>query len=138
MYNLKKLEDLTLTNSTKNISMFKTSALKSAKNVIRNCRKVAADRTEAYRLVGTYYWLINKQSKAIRWWCKSIEEGKHLNARLELSRTFMTVGKCLAESGSSYKSLKNLSAEKHLKNASEMFKEMDLEWDLDKLKGNAI
>ena len=138
MYNLKKLEDLTLADRKKNISMFKTSARKSAKNVIRNCRKVAADRTEAYRLVGTYYWLINKQRKAIRWWCKSIEEGKHLNARLELSRTFMTVGKSLAESGSSYKSLKSLNAEKHLKEASEMFKEMDLKWDLEKLKGNAI
>ncbi|HEA69852.1 MAG TPA: hypothetical protein ENI07_24030 [Desulfobacterales bacterium] len=34
--------------------------------------------------------------------------------------------------------LKSLNAEKHLKEASEMFKEMDLKWDLDKLKGNAI
>ncbi len=138
MYNLKILEDLTIDERKKNISMSKTFALKSAKNVARICRKVPANRTEAYRLVGYYYWLINKQGKAVKWWSKSIEEGRQLNARLELSRTFMTVGKMLAESKSRFKLLNGLNANEHLSKAGKMFKEMDLKWDLDKLKGDAI
>jgi class 3 adenylate cyclase/tetratricopeptide (TPR) repeat protein len=137
MYCLKKLEALSLADRQKNTSMFRASALKSARKVLRNCRKVAADRTEAFRLVGTYYWLINKKGKAVKWWSKSIEEGRRLNARLELSRTFMTMGQRLAEPGDSYRSQKNLKAEKHIRKASEMFKEMSLDWDLEQLKGNA-
>ncbi len=118
--------------------MYKAFDLNRAKNVARICRKVPANRTEAYRLVGNYYWLINKQRKALKWWSKSIEEGRQLNARLELSRTFMTVGKMLAESKSRFKLLNGLNANEHLSKAGKMFKEMDLKWDLDKLKGDAI
>ena len=83
--------------------------------------------------MGTYYWLIGKQSKALSWWIKSTDEGERLGARLELSRTYMEVGKRLLEPKNKYKELNGVSAKEYLEKARNMFKEMDLQWDLDEL-----
>jgi len=80
-----------------------------------------------------YYWLINKQKKALKSWHKAIEEGERLGARLELSRTYFEVGKRMLETKSKYKTLSGISAEEYLEKAGILFEEMDLQWDLDGL-----
>ena len=91
-------------------------------------------KTEALKQMGIYYWLIDKQRKAMKWWRKSIQEGQRLNYRVELSRTYYEVGKRLLEPKSKYKELDRIKAEEYLEKARVMFVEMDLQWDLDELE----
>ena len=108
-------------------------ALKSCKKLLKLTRKVAQQRTEAYKLMGVFYWLIKKQKKALKWWNKSIKEGERLYARLALSRTYFEVGKRMFETQSKYKTLNGITAEEYIDKARNMFEEMDLQWDLDEL-----
>jgi len=83
--------------------------------------------------MGEYYWLINKQKKALKWWDKAIKKGEELGARPDLSRTYFEVGKRLLEPDSKYKELNNISADEYLEKAKTMFQEMNLQYDLDEL-----
>jgi hypothetical protein len=102
--------------------------------MLKVAKNVAQHRTESYKLKGVYYWLINDQEKALIWWRKAIEEGRRLDASLELSRTYMEVGKRLLGPESKYKELNGLEAEEYLDKAKTMFEEMDLHWDIDELE----
>jgi len=133
MVNLFKLEQAIKTENASDVAAFKISTLKAGKKIFKNSRKVARELTEIYKLMGGYYWLINKQKKALKWWIKSIAEGERLSARLELSRTYFEIGKRLLEPNSKYKELNNITAEEYLEKARTMFEEMDLQWDLDEL-----
>jgi len=81
-----------------------------------------------------YYWLIGKQRKALKWFDKSIKEGERLGARPDLSRTYMEVGKRLLERHSKYRELNGINAGEYLEKAEAMFKDMDLQWDLEQLE----
>jgi hypothetical protein len=117
------------------IAEYRKNARKSGKDAKRtHARRYAVGRTEFLRLMGTYYWLIGKKKKALNWWNKSIQEGERLGARLELSRTYMEVGKRLLEPDSKYKELNGIGAEEYLNKARTMFQDMDLQWDLDELE----
>ncbi|HMA86694.1 MAG TPA: hypothetical protein VKN73_13395, partial [Desulfosalsimonadaceae bacterium] len=96
-------------------------------------KKVADERTESFKLMGTYYWLIGKQKKALKWWGKSATEGERLGARPDLSRTYFEIGRRLLEPKSKYKELNGITAEDYLVKARALFEEMDLQWDLDEL-----
>jgi tetratricopeptide (TPR) repeat protein len=112
---------------------YKKSAFKTGKKAVNNSRKVAFDRIEDYKLMGIFYWLINKHKKALKWWRKSIAEGERLGGRLELSRTYFEVGKRLLEPNSKYKDLNGITANGYLEKAKTLFQEMDLQHDLDEL-----
>ena len=93
----------------------------------KHCRKkVATDRTEAFNFMGRYYWLINNQAKALKWWDKSITEGERLGAKTELSRTYFEVGKRLSEIKSKYRELNGIESDGYLKKARIMFEEMEM------------
>ena len=94
---------------------------------------MAQNRVDSYRLRGVYYWLINKQKNALKWWQRAIQEGEHLGARIELSRSYLEIGKRLLEPGSKYKQLSGIKAEEYLEKARALFEEMDLQRDLDEL-----
>jgi hypothetical protein len=102
--------------------------------MVKVSRKAFGDRTEALRLMGTYYWLVGKQKKALDCWKSSIAVGERLGAIPELSRTYMEVGKCLLEPNSKYEELGGIAAEDYLQKARTMFEQMDLQWDLDELE----
>jgi tetratricopeptide (TPR) repeat protein len=112
---------------------FRKKTFKSSKMLLKTSRKVAQHRTESYKLTGVYYWLINKQKKALKCWYKAIEEGEDLGARLELSRAYYEVGKRMLEAESKYKTLNGIKAEEYLEKARVLFEEMNMEWDLDEL-----
>ncbi|MGA2940193.1 MAG: AAA family ATPase [Syntrophobacteraceae bacterium] len=134
MLDLQMLEEATAADSRQLVSEYAKAALKSGKKAVRNSARFAAQRTESYRLMGVYYWLIGRHGKALKWFDKSIWEGERLGARPDIARTCMEIGKRLIGSGSKYKELKGVSAREYLKKAGNMFEEMDLQWDLEELE----
>jgi tetratricopeptide (TPR) repeat protein len=132
-YHLAKLEKAILSNDRADISEFKKVALVSGKNAIKKSKKVASVRTETYRLMGTYYWIIDKQKKALKCWGKSMKEAQRLGARPDLARTYMEIGKRFLEKKSKYKELNGISTKEYLEKAMTMFQEMDLQSELDEL-----
>jgi TPR repeat protein len=132
-YDLYRLnESIKKGNKTESFE-YRKKALKSAKILLKQSQKVAQHRTESYKLMGVYCWLTKNQKKALKWWDRSIKEGERLGARLELSRTYFESGKRMLEPESKYKMLNGIKAEAYLEKARVLFKEMDLQWDLDAL-----
>ena len=95
--------------------------------------KVAPERTEGYKLIGSYYWLSRRQKRALKWWGRSIAEGERLHARPELARSYMEVGKRLLGPDSEHRELNGIPAEDCLERARTLFEEMGLKWDLNEL-----
>ncbi len=50
-------------------------------------RRTAVGRTEAYRLIGRYFWMIDNEMRALKWWNQSIAEGQRLDTEHELTKT---------------------------------------------------
>ena len=131
LYRMKKKCE---TEKTSDFSEFRKRAFNSSRKALRRSKKSAYHITEALKHMGTLYWSLDEQKKALKWWNKSIEKGKQIGARLELSRTYYEVGKRLTEPNSKFNALNGISADQYLKKAKEMFKEMDLQMDLDELE----
>jgi len=130
--NLARFENSVISDDEQSIYKFSRAALKSGKMATNHCgRKVATDRTEAFNFLGRYYWLINNQAKALKWWDKAITEGERLGARTELSRTYFEFGKRLSEIKSKYRELNSTEFDGYLKKARLMFEEMELKRDLE-------
>jgi tetratricopeptide (TPR) repeat protein len=132
-YDLCRLKESLVTASRSELNEYRTKVAKAIRMMSTITEKVAQHRTELGRLTGSYYWLINRQKKALRCWHRAIEEGKALGARLELSRVYFEVGKQLLKSGDGFVKLDGIAAEEYLKKARHLFEEMDLQWDLDEL-----
>jgi class 3 adenylate cyclase/tetratricopeptide (TPR) repeat protein len=132
-YDLYRLQEAIRNGNQSESIEFRKSAAKSSRMLLKVSRKGAPHRTEAYKLRGVYYWLINKQKKALKWWHKAIEEGERLGARVELSRACFEIGKRLLEPKSKYEMLDGIRADDYLQRARVLFEEMDLQWDLDEL-----
>jgi len=131
---LYQLEESIKKGSVVEVAKIKNKCVKIGKKAINNSSKVAFEQTEIYRLMGKFYQLIGKPKKAIKWFRKSIEVGERLNARLELSRTYFEVGKQLLESEFKYSPKNKMNAKDYFEKAEIMFKEMDLQWDLEQLE----
>ena len=65
---------------------------------------------------------------------KTIKEGERLGAPPDLSRTYMEVGKRLLDPQSRFKELNGIGAPEYLSKAETLFREMDLQWDLEQLE----
>jgi len=130
---LYRLEESIKTDIKQELGKSRRRALRSGRKMIKNAQKVACDRTEAFKLMGTYFWLIDKQKNALRWWSNSIKEGERLESRVEFARTYMEIGKRLLEEKSKLPELSGINAGEYLENARVLFDEMGLEWDLEEL-----
>jgi tetratricopeptide (TPR) repeat protein len=119
-------------NRSKTIE-YRKMALQSVKETLRIAKKVAHHRTETYKQVGIYYWLIGKQEKGLKWWQKAIVEAQRLGARPQLARIYFEVGKHLYETNRKYGMLDGIKADEYLDRARALFEEMNLQWDLDEL-----
>jgi tetratricopeptide (TPR) repeat protein len=133
-FDIKLLEESIGCNNKSTIPKLRKNACKSVKNALKCSKKVAHYRTAVLKLTGLFYWLINKQNKAVKWWKRAVEEGERLGARPDLARTYMEVGKRFLEEKSKYKDLNGINAKGYLEKARTMFQEMDLQWDLDELE----
>ena len=130
---LHRLEESIESIDKANLTKTRKRTLKTGKKLVKITRKVASERVEAYKLMGVYHGLVGKPKRALRWWTESITAGKRIGGRLELSRTYMEVGRRLQESKSKYKKLNGITAKEYLERARTMFQELDLQWDLDEL-----
>ena len=133
LFDLCILEDAIHSKKKPKIAPLQKKAYRSGKASVKNAMKYAADKTEAFKLMGVYNWLIGKQKKALVWWDRSIRIGEHLGARPELARTYMEVGKRLLEKKSKFQQLNGTKAGEYLKKARVLFKKMELKWDLEQL-----
>jgi hypothetical protein len=134
LLDVRLLEESIVNKNKTDIKKYGKQTSKSCKKLRKKNKKYAPQRALALRLIARYHWLMGKQNKAVKLWKKTIEEGKRLGARSDLARTYMEIGKRFLEKKSKYKELGGISAKEYLKKARTMFKEMDLQWDLDELK----
>jgi hypothetical protein len=81
IFDLQKLEEAIMLNDKSGIIIYNKRMHQNIKPVLKNSKKVACERTEIFRLIGIYHWIIGKQRMAIYWCDKSIREGKVLNAK---------------------------------------------------------
>jgi tetratricopeptide (TPR) repeat protein len=119
-------------NKKESVKICKTAA-KTGRKTVKISQKVASQRTEAQKLMGIFHWLTGKQKKALKSWRKSIKFGERYGAQLELSRTYMEVGKRLLANKGRFNELDGITAHQYLEKAKALFKEMDLKWDLEEL-----
>ena len=102
------LENAILMDKSNEIKKFRKATLRSGKVVLSYTRKkLATERTESFKLMGIYCWLINKPKMALTWWDQSIREGLRLSEKIEVSRTYFEIGKSLLEPSSKTKALNN-------------------------------
>lgn len=101
-------------------------ALKSGKRLIKNTRKAAQHRPTSYLLMGSYYWLLDKQRKAYKWWTRAIREAEIMGARLELWRAYREIGNHLREEKSRGNHLNEFNADEYLNKAQVLGREMGL------------
>ncbi len=109
-------------------------ALASCRRMMQATKKIAHDRPEAYRMMGSCLWLAGRQKAALRHWKNSIVECEHLGARVELARSYMEIGKYLTKADARFGSLEGFDGEHYLLNAERLFSELGLLWDLRELK----
>ena len=134
LYDLNMLEKAILSKDYSNISKYKEMAFNSANKSLRTAKKYAPDKVEALKLMGTFFWLINKQKKALKYWSVSISEAEKMGSSLELSRTYFEVGKRLFEGKSNFRELNKIKRKDYLLKARTAFKSMDLQQDLKDLE----
>ena len=115
-------------------SRLSRQAAKSIKRCLKTAKKAACHLTEALRLNGRYYSLVGNEQKAFAWWSKAIREGERLGARPDLARTYFEVGKRLQETNSNYREINGIGPQEYLGKAEKLFREMGLQWDLDRLE----
>jgi hypothetical protein len=92
-FDVRLFKESILSSDTTSLLKNKQLARKSGKYAIRNAKKYAVNRPEIFRLMGLYYWSIDKQQKAVKWWKRAIEENERFGIRPDLARTYMEIGK---------------------------------------------
>ena len=130
---LYRLKEATKNGNRAEIDKFRRKTLKSVKSLQKVARKVAYHRTDSYRLAGSYYWAINRQERALRWWHRAVREGERLGARPQLARLYLEIGRCLFEGKSKHMKLDGLKGEECLEKARTLFEEMKMESCLEEL-----
>ena len=132
-YYLRRLEDSLRNGHREESSEYRRNAFKSGKMLIKTCQKAALYRTESYRLMGVYNWLIHDHKSAFKWWHKAISEGESLGARPQLSRTYAEMGMrfWVVKGESSEPDVSR--AEEPLQKAKTMFRDLGLHHDLEDL-----
>jgi hypothetical protein len=89
-----------------------------------------ANLTEAYRLCAIACWLLNKPTRAVKNFGRSIQAGISYGGNLELSRTYFEIGKFLRDPKNKKERINGMNGTECLLKAKVMFEEMNLQWDL--------
>ncbi len=116
--------------SNKEIINLEREIKKSQKIAIKISNKVAEIKPEVDRYIGTYHWLKNNHKKTIKYFQKSIDYAKHLEALPELGRSYLGMGKFILLTKNK---IKNRNAENYLSEAQKIFEQLNLRWDMDEL-----
>jgi hypothetical protein len=132
-FDLEMIEETIKGNEKKPTRGLRKKTYESVKKGLKIGKQVAFSKVFFLNSAGRYFWIVDNQAKAIKYWRSAIEEGKRLDTRPDLARTYMEIGKRLLEGKSRYRELNGVPASEYLEMAREMFEEMDLQWDLDEL-----
>jgi|MudIll2142460700_1097286.scaffolds.fasta_scaffold00941_8 tetratricopeptide (TPR) repeat protein len=132
-YYLRCLEDSLRNGQRQESSEYRRKAFKSGKMLLKACRKAALYRTESYRLLGAYNWLIHDRKSAFKWWYKAISEGERLGARPQMSRIYAEMGIRLSAVKGESSGLDGNKAQEFIQKARTMFQELGLSDDLEDL-----
>jgi len=126
-YYVQCLENSLAAGDRDKVFEYRKSAAVSGKMFIKTCRKAALYRTDSFRLMGVYKWLVHDYKAASKWWRRAIAEGESLGARPQLSRTYGEMGlrSCMVHGVS--------PAREPLQKAKTMFAELGLRRDLEDL-----
>jgi hypothetical protein len=114
-------------------SGYRRKAFKSGKRLFKTCQKAALYRTESYRLMGVYYWLIHEQKSAFKWWHKGISEGERLNSRPQVARTYSEMGMRLCAFEGEPTAPDVSGAKELLQKARTMFRDLGLHQEMEEL-----
>lgn len=132
-FDIYNLEKNIYSNNQAGIREFGNKAKQSGKTALKIAARCAIIQTDSFRLMGLYCWLTGNQKKALSWWDKSIKTGERLNARPDLARTYVEIGKRLSEEKSKETDLNGIGPQEYFKKARAIFEEMKLESDLHEL-----
>jgi tetratricopeptide (TPR) repeat protein len=133
-YYLRRLEDSLGAGHRKESSVYRRNALKSGKMLIKTCRKSALFRTESFRLMGVYYWLIDNEKTALKYWRMALDEGERLGARPQLSRTYAEMAKRFCGVKEDAKKPSSMQTEEFAEKARGMFGDLGLHQDFEELE----
>jgi hypothetical protein len=131
---LHHLENARLNRNSSGAAHLQKETRKAAREAVRVAGKIADDRVEIMKCTGTYYWITGKRRKALKWWKKGILEGERLEALPELARLYLEVGRRLGEEQKKDLALNGLCARQWLAKAADLFRELDLQQDLEDLE----
>ncbi len=126
LIDIERLRQAVKNSDRRQISSLCRQAGRSGKAALKNARKYAPYRTKILRLMGDYYWIIENQRTALRWWRKAIREGRRLGARPDIALTYLTTGKHLLRPQSRYPTLDGITAKTYLEKAGTLLEEMNL------------
>lgn len=84
------------------IRIQKKKLRRQIRTMLHYAGKIASDRTEIYRLVGTFHWLCGTPQKALEWWQKSIAEGEKIGTVIEVENTSKEITHRVNESNHAY------------------------------------
>jgi tetratricopeptide (TPR) repeat protein len=125
-YNIRKLE-LALKEKDRHLQrQLKKEIRKNARVSLKVIRKAAYEKVENYRLFGTYYWIIQRQGKALKWWDKALRTAEKLGAKIELANTLEEVAERLSQPGSKQTTFKGESPDILKQRAEALIKEIGI------------
>jgi len=110
----------------------KKSLIVACRSAIKQSAMVPNNLIESHRIMGNALWLTGQKKNAIKHYRNSIVAGEKVNGRLELSRTFFELGKRMLSNGQSRK-VNGLSGQEYIDKASQLFTQMNLEYDIAEL-----
>jgi tetratricopeptide (TPR) repeat protein len=134
LFDLYTLEQALLSGDELTILKTKKKTNLSAKKALQTATKFAPDKIEVLKLMGTYFWMMNKQKKALKWWSQSLAEAGKMGSLPELYRVYFEVGKRLFEQKSNYKEIHSIKREDFLLKAKTGFESLGLTYDAGKLE----
>jgi hypothetical protein len=130
LFDLNTLEQSIPSDDYLTILKYRKKALLSAKKALKTANKYAPDKVEVFKLMGSFFWMINKQKKALKWWGQGLIEAEKMGSFPELSRIYFEVGRRLFERKSTFVELNKIKRKEYLLKARTSFKAMDLQYDL--------
>jgi tetratricopeptide (TPR) repeat protein len=105
-FKIRKLE-LAMKDEDRHLrQQLKKEIRKTARISLKVSRKAAYEKVENYRLLGTYYWILHRQGKALKWWDKALRAAEKLGAKIEWANTLEEVAARLSEPDSKYATFK--------------------------------
>jgi tetratricopeptide (TPR) repeat protein len=125
-FSIRKLE-LALKEKDRNLQQqLKKEIRKTARISLKVIRKAAFEKVENYRLMGTYYWITQRQGKAMKWWGKALRSAEAMGGKIEWANTLEEVADRICRPGSKYTTFKGESPEILKQRAEALIKEIGI------------